>query len=173
MNTSAILLIPVLHGLNGHSNNSARKETIILNKTPVAKSTFVTPKKHRCVFWIKPLRTVVAQCWCSSLWSEMKETNNISHRAAIMATLKWKSGRKPAWSTSLFLSFLQILFEKVLTDADEASVQLRRCLKALFWCLIQTYSIFVFDLFNKIYIMRETVHTQRRSHSKSSGNFRH
>lgn len=51
MNTSAILLIPVLHGFNGHSNHSLRKEAIILNKAPAAKRTFVTPKKHRCVYF--------------------------------------------------------------------------------------------------------------------------
>lgn len=37
---------------------------------------------------IKPLRTRVVQRWCSPLWRKMKETNKISHRAAIMATLK-------------------------------------------------------------------------------------
>lgn len=45
---------------------------------------------------IKPLRTKAVQCWCSLLRGKMKETNNISHRAAITATLKWKSQRG-AW----------------------------------------------------------------------------
>lgn len=166
MNTSAILLILALHGFNGHSNNSPRKETILLNKAPGGQMHFSNPPKIQvCILdKIRPLRTRVVQHWCSLLWRKMKETNNISHRAAIMATLKWKSQRKPVWSKSLFLSFPQILFEKLLTDADDASVQPKRHLKALFWCFIQTCSIFVFDLFDKIFIMRGNCrHTKQES----------
>lgn len=76
---------------------SPERRRSFLSEAPAAKCTFVTPRKTQVcnLDKIKPLRSRVVQCWCSPLWSKMKETNNISHRAAIMATLKWKSERKP------------------------------------------------------------------------------
>lgn len=78
--------------------------------------TAITPPERRWLFWTRlrrpnallpppknqvcildttePLRTGAVQCWCSLLQSKMKETNKISHGAAIMATLKWKSQRR-------------------------------------------------------------------------------
>lgn len=72
--------------------------------------TPITPPKRRRLFWtrrdsqmhlcnppktqvcilgkIKPPRTGAVQCWSSLLCDKMKETNNISHRAAIMGTVK-------------------------------------------------------------------------------------
>lgn len=69
MNTSASLLIPVLHGFNGRGDNFPRKEAIVLSEPLAAKCTFVTPnppqkkeKKKRQVCnldKIKPLRARV------------------------------------------------------------------------------------------------------------------
>lgn len=92
------------------------------------------PKKNQvCILdTVEPLRTGAVQCWCSLLQSKMKETNKISHGAAIMATLKWKSQRRARCEVkSLFLLFPQLLFEKLLTDADDASVQPKKALECL------------------------------------------
>lgn len=66
MNTSASLLIPVLHGFNGRGDNFPRKEAIVLSEPLAAKCTFVTPppkkrkKRQVCnLDKIKPLRARV------------------------------------------------------------------------------------------------------------------
>lgn len=109
--------------------------------TRLAKCTIAPlQKKQVCILdAIEPLRAGAVQCWCSLLQSKMKETNKISQSSHHGHTEMEISSKSSVWSKSLFLLFPQILFEKLLTDADDASVQPKRRLKALFWCFIQTY----------------------------------
>lgn len=141
MNTSAILLIPVLHGFNGHSNNSSRKEAIILNETLMAKCTFVTPKKHRCVFWTRSSLSGVGLYSADAPRYGARWKRQITSVTEQPSWPHWNGNLRESAvrSKSLFLSFPQILFEKLLTDANDASVQPKKHLKALFWCFIQTY----------------------------------
>ncbi len=158
MNTSASPFIPASHRFNGHSNNSPKRGRLFLNKASWPNALVLSQKTQVCILGeIKPQRTGAVRCWSSLLCDKMKETNNISHRAAITGTVKWKwQERARSKVKSLFLLFPYILFETLLTDADVAflyaSSQSKRHLKALFWCFIQTY--FVFDLFDKFYIVR-------------------
>lgn len=125
----------------------------------MAKCTRVIPKKHRCVFWPRSSlpRTGAVQCWSSPLCDKMKETNNISHRAAITGAVKWKwQERARSRVKACLCYFFTFSLETLLTDADvaflQASSQSKRHLKALFWCFIQTY--FVFDPPDKFHIAR-------------------
>lgn len=59
------------------------------------KCTFVTPKKHRCVFWTRSsLSGAGLYSADAPRYGARWKRQITSHRAAIMATLKWKSQRK-------------------------------------------------------------------------------
>lgn len=85
MNTSATPFIPASHGLMDTAVILSKRRRLFWTRRDVRMHS-CNPKKHRCVFFggeIKPQRTGAAQRWSSLLSTKMKETNNISHRAAI------------------------------------------------------------------------------------------
>lgn len=114
------------------------------------------PKKHRCVFFwggeIKPQRTGAVQRWSSLLSTKMKETNNISHRAAITRRCEVEiAGEEPGpnWKPYFLCFFGFVISLRSLWDdvnrctlclfASFLTIKTNKHLKALFWCFIQTY----------------------------------
>lgn len=163
MNTSGTPFIRASHGFNGHGCNSSKRRRLFWTPQRGVQMHSCNPKKNTGVYFgaRSSLRGQwAAQSWSSRLCDKMKETNNISHRAAITGAV-WSGNRRKERG---FLLFPYILFETLLTDADAGFLlsflaikkKKKIHLKALFWCFIQTY--FVFDPSDKFYILRGNCH---------------
>lgn len=104
------MAIILLKGGNYFEHSEMAKCTrVILKNTGVYFGWDQASEDRGCAVLIPPLS------------DKMKETNNISHRAAIMGTVKWKSQeRAKSKVKACFLLFPYVLFETLLTDADIA-----------------------------------------------------